>query len=125
MAVYLKLACDLTFPSPGNHPNVIGVGSTDSDDRLSKFSSRGPAMKVEPIATTGTTYFDLKDVLNFVGSAGKIKTKTYLIKPDICAPGHGINSANILSDSSYKVQSGSSMAAPAATGQVQVALQRK
>ncbi|KAF1325311.1 hypothetical protein FI667_g9261, partial [Globisporangium splendens] len=36
--------CDFTR-SPGDLPNVIGVGATDSDDLLAPFSSKGPGVK--------------------------------------------------------------------------------
>lgn len=32
-----------TAGSPGDQPNLISVGSTDSDDQMSYFSSRGPS----------------------------------------------------------------------------------
>jgi len=83
-------ACS-TANSPGDLYLVIGVGSTDSSDRLSSFSSRGPGI--------GTDTFPLQ-------------------KPDISAPGSSVYSSYPTTDTSYATLSGTSMAAPHVTGLV-------
>jgi subtilisin family serine protease len=83
-------ACS-TANSPGDLFNVIGVASTDSADRLSSFSSRGPGL--------GSGNFPLQ-------------------KPDISAPGGSVYSAYPTTDTSYATLSGTSMAAPHIAGVV-------
>jgi len=78
-----------TANSPGDLYNVIGVGATDSADRLASFSSRGPG--------NGTPNFPA-------------------IKPDISAPGASVVSASSASDVTYTTLSGTSMACPAVAG---------
>jgi len=75
--------------SPGDLGIVIGVGSTDSNDALSTFSSRGPGI--------GTANFPL-------------------LKPDISAPGEAVRSAYPTSNTAYATLSGTSMACPAVAG---------
>jgi subtilisin family serine protease len=81
-------ACS-TANSPGDLYIVIGVASTDSNDRLSSFSSRGPGL--------GSENFPLQ-------------------KPDISAPGSSIYSAYPTNDQSYATLSGTSMASPHISG---------
>jgi len=81
-------ACS-TANSPGDLAIVIGVGSTDSNDALSSFSSRGPGI--------GTVDFPL-------------------LKPDISAPGEAVRSSYPTSDTAYASLSGTSMACPAVAG---------
>jgi len=76
--------------SPGDLAIVIGVGSTDSKDALSSFSSRGPAVNRPP---------------NFIPQ-----------KPDVSAPGSSVRSSYHTSDTAYASLSGTSMAAPHVTG---------
>ena len=83
-------ACS-TANSPGDLFNVIGVASTDSADRLSSFSSRGPGL--------GSANFPLQ-------------------KPDISAPGGSVYSAYPTTDTSYATLSGTSMASPHISGVV-------
>eukprot|EP00002_Diphylleia_rotans_P038383 TRINITY_DN8723_c0_g1_i1.p1 TRINITY_DN8723_c0_g1~~TRINITY_DN8723_c0_g1_i1.p1 ORF type:complete len:598 (+),score=90.23 TRINITY_DN8723_c0_g1_i1:56-1849(+) len=78
-----------TSGAPGNYVNVIGVGSTNKNDVLSRFSSRGPGPN-EP------------------GYAG--------LKPDISAPGEDIRSSYGNSDNAYSTISGTSMACPHISG---------
>lgn len=75
-----------TANSPGDLPQVLGVGSTDINDALSSFSSRGPG----------------------VGATAQ--------KPDIAAPGEAIYSTLPDSDTAYGVYSGTSMAGPHVAG---------
>jgi len=53
-----------TLGSPGDHKDVIGVGSTTSSDELSSFSSKGPAgslMKPDVSAPGSQVYSAWKD----------------------------------------------------------------
>ncbi len=62
-----------TAGSPGDRPNVIGVGSTDSNDRISKFSSRGQSKdgKVKPdiVSCSYLTNSFLPDINPFTTSS--------------------------------------------------------
>ena len=75
-----------TAHSPGDNPNVIGVGATMDYNEIAVFSSTGPT------AINGR------------------------IKPDIAAPGYEIVSASSTSDTTYVRMSGTSMACPHAAG---------
>lgn len=81
-------ACS-TVNSPGDLAAVIGVGSTDINDALSSYSSRGPGL--------GSAQFPLQ-------------------KPDVSAPGEQIYSTLPDSDTSYGIYSGTSMAGPHVAG---------
>ncbi|GAB9476306.1 hypothetical protein Gpo141_00013374 [Globisporangium polare] len=81
-----------TAGSPGDYPNVIGVGATDSTDALSYFSSKGPTID------------------------------TQALKPDISAPGDSIRSADFLAEDGYWTTSGTSTAAPHVTGAIALLL---
>ena len=78
-----------TANSPGDLAAVIGVGSTDINDALSSYSSRGPGL--------GNTQFPLQ-------------------KPDVSAPGEQIYSTLPDSDTAYGIYSGTSMAGPHVAG---------
>ncbi|KAF1322670.1 hypothetical protein FI667_g11095, partial [Globisporangium splendens] len=81
-----------TAGSPGDYPNVIGVGSTTSTDALSAFSGKGPTVN------------------------------TNRRKPDISAPGQLVRSLSNETDNAYMTISGTSMAAPHVTGAVALLL---
>lgn len=84
--------------TPGDVPAVITVGSTDSSDVYSYFSSRGPV--------TWSTVSPYNDYPYPPG----------LMKPDVCAPGSSITSVRGLSTNQYSVMSGTSMATPHTAG---------
>ncbi len=84
--------------SPGNIPDVIGVGAVDQNGAVASFSSRGP------VAWTGA----------YNGT---------FVKPDVAAPGVAITSS--FPGGGYGSLSGSSQAAPIAAGAVAVMLGAK
>ena len=84
--------------TPGNFPNVIGVGATDISDNIASFSSRGPAPNQYP--WSDTTLWSRPD-WNF-------------IKPDISAP--GVNVRSSVPGGGYDSWDGTSMATPHVTG---------
>ncbi|TDE10097.1 carboxypeptidase regulatory-like domain-containing protein [Jiangella asiatica] len=85
-----------TVGSPASFPNAIGIGATDVNDLIAGFSSRGPA----------------------VWDGERVR------KPQVSAPGHQIRSTwpRQLSEDGYNTISGTSMAAPHATGVVALML---
>lgn len=76
--------------SPGDNPQAIGVGATDSNDVIASFSSRGP-------------------------SCAAFGSET---KPEVSAPGVSVLSSIASSTTSYAYYSGTSMAAPHVAGTV-------
>jgi len=79
-----------TINDPGSSPHVITVGSTDKDDSVSGYSSHGPTLDRR-------------------------------VKPDVCFPGANITSARARHGTKgtsgyYVLNSGTSMAAPHASG---------
>jgi len=84
--------------SPGNIPDVIGVGAVDQNGNVASFSSRGP--------------------VNWTGAY----TGTF-VKPDVVAPGVDITSS--YPGGGYGSRSGTSQAAPIAAGAVAVMLSAK
>ncbi len=95
-----------TALTPGNYSVVLGVGATNSQDRIASFSSRGPAPNRHPW-TDPTTWY--RDDWN-------------LIKPDLSAPGEAVRSA--LPNGRYDAWSGTSMATPHLAGAVAILCQR-
>jgi subtilisin family serine protease len=81
-----SLGCSSIGVPPALYDAAYTVGSTDADDDLSSFSSRGPVT---------------------VDESGRLK-------PDIVAPGRGIRSS--LPGGSYGTKQGTSMAAPHVAG---------
>ena len=75
--------------SPGDYPNVIGVGAISQNDTLASFSSKGPGL-----------------------------FPAHRLKPDIVAPGDNVRSSINTNDNAYGLLSGTSMAAPHIVGSV-------
>ncbi len=99
-------------PSPWRHPDQIEdggtggltvVGSTNSSDNISAFSSHGPV-----------TWESIDPWYDYIYNGG---ANQGLLKPDVTAPGENVNSCS-LSNTGYTVKSGTSMATPCAGGTV-------
>ena len=111
-----------TCPSPWIHPDqavnpgglssVICVGSTENNDQVSAFSSRGP-----------TTWADIPEYADYPYVAGDA-TQIGLIKPDVSAPGSNIVSLDWTNIEGYKADLGTSFAAPAVTGTIALMLSK-
>lgn len=86
-----------TVGSPGDVPEIISVGATDSNNAIASFSSRGPT------TWGGVSY----------------------IKPDVAAPGVTINSCRHDTANAYRTMSGTSMATPHVAGVVALMVQAK
>ncbi len=95
-----------TVGSPGSYPLSLGVGSTNSADGISSFSSRGPAPNIDPINNPLYWYY----------------SSWNLLKPDVSAPGENVRSS--LNTGGYGSMSGTSMASPHVTGGTAVLLQK-
>ncbi|HEX7319475.1 MAG TPA: S8 family serine peptidase [bacterium] len=95
-----------TVGAPGSYPLTIGVGSTNSGDAVSNFSSRGPAPDIDPINNPTYWYYSTWN----------------LLKPDVSAPGENVRSS--LNTGGYGAMSGTSMASPHVTGGTAVLLQK-
>ena len=89
--------------NPGGLSCSVCVGAVDYNDIAADFSSHGP------VKWSQTSYAD------YPYSAGS-STEFGLIRPDVCAPGVDIISANYSGISGYRITSGTSMAAPCVAG---------
>ena len=97
--------------NPGGLSCSICVGAVDDNDVAAGFTSRGPV-------TWSDTRF-----LDYPYTEGSI-TEFGLIRPDLCAPGVNIVSADFSSDSGYTIMSGTSMAAPCVAGCISLLLSK-
>jgi serine protease AprX len=88
--------------TPGDVPSVITVGATDKNDAIGSFSSRGPV--------SWSTVPPFNDFPN-------------LVKPDVSAPGVGVNSTIKGGGYSGDTWNGTSMATPHVAGVVALMLQ--
>ncbi|MBO7618769.1 MAG: leucine-rich repeat protein [Bacteroidales bacterium] len=89
--------------NPGGLSCSVCVGAVDSNDEAANFTSHGPRTWVES---------DYADYLYNEGS----QTAFGLIRPDVCAPGVDVNSADYNSINGYTTMSGTSMATPCVAG---------
>jgi subtilisin family serine protease len=95
-----------TVGAPASYPLCIGVGSTNSSDAVSTFSSRGPAPNINPINDPTYWYYPTWS----------------LLKPDVSAPGENVRSS--FNNGGYTTMSGTSMASPHVTGGAAVLLHK-
>lgn len=84
----------------GGISSVIAVGSTNFDNTLSSFSSKGPC-----------SWQDIEPYLDYPYNPG-----IGLIRPDVVAPGNGILSLDVENINGYILKNGTSMASPTAAG---------
>ncbi len=112
--VDIPAACPPPYFTPdseseqGGKSSVICVGSVNSYDEYSSFSSQGPVTWQE------TEWQDYTYGGNYVG----------LIRPDICAPGDFIYSAKHDENDKYKIYSGTSQATPCVAGVIALLLEK-
>jgi len=89
--------------NPGGLSCCVCVGAVDYDDVAASFTSHGP------VKWSHTSFGD------YPYSAGS-STQFGLIRPDVCAPGVDVISADYTNLSGYSIMSGTSMATPCVAG---------
>ena len=89
--------------NPGGLSCSVCVGAVDSNDEAAYFTSHGPRDWSE------------SDYADYPYTPGSL-TEFGLIRPDVCAPGVYIKSANYTSNTGYSYKSGTSMATPCVAG---------
>ena len=89
--------------NPGGLSCSVCVGAVDENDQAASFTSHGPR------DWTASDYAD------YPYTPGSL-TEFGLIRPDVCAPGVYIKSADYNSNNGYSVKSGTSMATPCVAG---------
>ena len=89
--------------NPGGLSCSVCVGAVDWNDGSASFTSHGPRSWSDS---------DYDDYPYIVGS----QTKIGLIRPDVCAPGVNVISADYTNLSGYTTMSGTSMATPCVAG---------
>ena len=90
---------------------ALCVGAVGSNDNAAYFTSKGP------VVWTDT---EIGDYPYIVGST----TEFGLIRPDVCAPGMKIISADSWNNAGYTTMSGTSMAAPCVAGCISLMLSK-
>ena len=90
--------------TPGRAPRALTLGSTDNTDTIATDSGQGPT------SWEGVTGYD-----DYIHPPG-------LLKPDVTAPGESVNSTQI--GGGYVTMSGTSMAAPHASGTAALLLEQ-
>ena len=90
---------------------AICVGAVNANDNAANFTSRGP------VTWSNTEFAD------YPYTAGST-TDFGLIRPDVCAPGVDIKSADYSSNTGYSIKSGTSMATPCTAGCISLLLSK-
>lgn len=89
--------------NPGGLSCSVCVGAVDYNDSPASFTSRGP------VTWANTEFADYRYVPNSAVEFG-------LIRPDVCAPGVDIKSADYSNITGYTLMDGTSMATPCVAG---------
>ena len=89
--------------NPGGLSCSVCVGAVDSNDQAAYFTSHGPRD------------WSNSDYADYPYTPGSL-TEFGLIRPDVCAPGVSIKSADYNGNNGYSVKSGTSMATPCVAG---------
>jgi subtilisin family serine protease len=94
--------------APASYPHHIGVGATDSADRIASWSSRGPS----------PGFGTMESVANYLDPDWAASRR----KPDLSAPGVAVRSS--YRDGGYVTAQGTSISLPHATGTIALMLQK-